>query len=84
MNAAAIPASIGESVEYKNRLSRVFFEGSTVHPDIVSSAYQKVSEDSGGKRACGALSPMFFLGILTNFQKKGRRKRRSKLHRLPR
>lgn len=42
MNAAAIPASIGESVEYKNRLSRVFFEGSTVYPDIVSSAYQKV------------------------------------------
>jgi hypothetical protein len=42
MNAAAIPASIGQSAEYNARLSRVFFEGTHTHPDIVSSAFQKV------------------------------------------
>jgi hypothetical protein len=47
-NVAAISCS-AESPEYKARLSRVFFEGSNVHPDILSSAFQKV--DAKGDRS---------------------------------
>jgi hypothetical protein len=48
VNTSAIPQAIGESAEYKKRSERVFFEGNNVHPDLVSSAYQKI--DAKGDR----------------------------------
>jgi hypothetical protein len=48
VNTAAIPTSIGNTIEYKKRLERVFFEGDNIHPQLVSSAYQKI--DGRGDR----------------------------------